>query len=68
MVIVFSDEMGGAWLPSGDQLARLIAEHLPEARLAEVADGAVSRPDLTAAIVREQTARPSPPRRGDGEK
>jgi pimeloyl-ACP methyl ester carboxylesterase len=53
MVVVFSDEMGGAWLPQSDEIARVINEHLPKARLAPVADGIISRPDLTAAIIRD---------------
>jgi pimeloyl-ACP methyl ester carboxylesterase len=51
--ILFSDVMGGAWLPVGDELARLIRQHLPEARLVPIADGIASRPDLTAGIVRD---------------
>jgi pimeloyl-ACP methyl ester carboxylesterase len=37
-------------------LAARIPELLPDARLEEVADGAMSRPDLTAAVVRRITA------------
>lgn len=59
LVIVFSDNMGGPWLPPGDELARVIGKELPGARLAPVEDGIASRPDLTAAIVRELAAAPA---------
>lgn len=68
MVVVFSDEMGGAWLPQGEEMARVVGEHLPDARLVPVADGVVSRPDLTAAVIREQAARPSISSAPSGEK
>jgi hypothetical protein len=51
--ILFSDEMGGAWLPRGGELAGLLSEHLPEARLVPIADGIASRPDLTADVIRD---------------
>ena len=38
------------------ELAERIPELLPEARIESVADGAVSRPDLTAAVVRRITS------------
>jgi pimeloyl-ACP methyl ester carboxylesterase len=41
------------WFPA--ELAERIPALLPEARLERVADGAVSRPDLTAAVVRRIT-------------
>jgi pimeloyl-ACP methyl ester carboxylesterase len=56
LVVVYSDEMGGAWLPQGDEMARIVAERLPEARLEPVPDGVVSRPDMTAAIIRDLAA------------
>jgi pimeloyl-ACP methyl ester carboxylesterase len=58
LVIVYSEEMGGAWLPAGDEMSRRVSEHLPEARLEQVEDGIVSRPDLTAAIVRSLSSPP----------
>jgi pimeloyl-ACP methyl ester carboxylesterase len=58
LAIVYSETMGGAWLPAGDELARRVAEHLPEARLEPVADGIASRPELTAAVVRSLSSAP----------
>jgi hypothetical protein len=42
------------WFPP--ELAERIPLLLPEAHVEEVADGALSRPDLTAAVVRRITA------------
>jgi hypothetical protein len=53
---IYSDEMGGPWFPPARELKAVIRRQLPEARMSEVADGIVSRPDLTAAIVRQVTA------------
>ncbi|MGH2957882.1 MAG: alpha/beta fold hydrolase [Solirubrobacterales bacterium] len=58
LAIVYSETMGGAWLPAGEEMARRVAEHLPEARLEPVDDGIVSRPDLTAAVVRSLSSAP----------
>jgi pimeloyl-ACP methyl ester carboxylesterase len=55
--ILSSPEMGGPWFPAGPKLAALIHELLPDAHLEPVDDGMVSRPDLTAGIVRRVTAR-----------
>jgi len=40
--------------------APLAAKLLPDARQAEIADGVVSRPDLTAGLVRRATGAPEP--------
>jgi pimeloyl-ACP methyl ester carboxylesterase len=53
LVILFSDEMGGAWLPAGKEMAKVVGEHLPEARRVPIADGLVSRPDLAAEVIRD---------------
>jgi hypothetical protein len=55
--ILSSPETGGAWFPPGPKLEGLIKRELPGARLERVEDGVVSRPDLTAAVVRLITAR-----------
>jgi hypothetical protein len=44
---------GNIWFPA--ELVDTIHRDVPEARIEEVADGAVSRPDLTAEIVRRIT-------------
>jgi pimeloyl-ACP methyl ester carboxylesterase len=53
LTILFSDEMGGAWLPRGEELAGVLGEHLPDAQLVPIADGIASRPDLTAEVIRD---------------
>lgn len=57
LVIVYSDDMGGAWLPHGGELADLLGELLPQARIQPVEDGITSRPDLTAAVIRDLESR-----------
>ena len=49
---------GAGWWPTGPALEALIEELLPDAHLEHVEDGVVSRPDLTAQIVRRLTAAP----------
>jgi pimeloyl-ACP methyl ester carboxylesterase len=44
---------GNAWFPV--ELAETVRREAPEARLAEVEDGAISRPDITAEYVRRIT-------------
>lgn len=53
LVVLYSDNMGGDWLPPGEEMARAIGEHLPEARLVAIDDGIVSRPDLAAEVIRD---------------
>jgi pimeloyl-ACP methyl ester carboxylesterase len=53
---IYSDEMGGPWFPPARQITAIIREHLPDAHTTELEDGIVSRPDLTAAVVRGITA------------
>ena len=52
--LVIAFEGAGAWF-TGDLVART-NEYLPEARLERLEAGAISRPDLTAAVVRQVTA------------
>lgn len=54
--ILANDAMTGGWFPIGRALVELVDRLLPEAHLAQVADGLVSRPDETARIVRQITA------------
>ena len=55
--ILTSPEIAGPWFPAGPKLEALIERLLPDAHLEPVEDGVVSRPDLTARIVRRITAR-----------
>jgi pimeloyl-ACP methyl ester carboxylesterase len=50
-----SDQIAGPWFPAGDEMHRLIEPVLPKAHHEKIADGIVSRPDLTAEIVRRIT-------------
>ena len=51
--IIVTPETAGSWFPKGDETLRIIGELLPEARVVEVEDGALSRPDLSADVVRQ---------------
>jgi hypothetical protein len=48
--------MGGGWFPSGREAVQLSRRLFPEAHVEEIEDGIMSRPELTAAIVRRVTA------------
>ena len=54
--VLVGEALGGPWFPSGDEAERIAERELPEARVGRVADGVISRPDQTAAVVRELTA------------
>jgi pimeloyl-ACP methyl ester carboxylesterase len=56
---VVSAQRGTAsvWFPPPAELERITAEALPQARLVRTEDGPMSRPDETAAAIREVTAR-----------
>jgi pimeloyl-ACP methyl ester carboxylesterase len=51
-----AENTGGGWFPAGREAARLSRELFPDAHVEEVEEGVVSRPDLTAAVVRRVTA------------
>ena len=55
LVILLSDSITGGWWPGPDLLKPLLAKFFPEAVVETVDDGIISRPDLTAAFVRERT-------------
>jgi pimeloyl-ACP methyl ester carboxylesterase len=55
VVILLSEEITGGWWPGPDAMIPIIREHLPEAVVERVEDGIISRPDQTAAFVRERT-------------
>lgn len=62
--LVIAYEGAGAWFPS--DLTEVGRRSLPEARFVKLEGGALTRPELTAAVVRDLTGasseRPSPPR------
>ena len=54
--VLVTDGLTGNWFPTGTELAEVVGRLLPEANVAQIADGWVSRPDETAAVVRRITA------------
>jgi hypothetical protein len=54
--ILTSPDVAGPWFPGGKEFIRLVGPVFEDAHTEEVADGIVSRPDLTAAVVRRITA------------
>jgi pimeloyl-ACP methyl ester carboxylesterase len=56
--LLHSPRVGGGWFPTGAELATTIERLLPETHVVEVEDGLVSRPDLTAGVVRRITSKP----------
>jgi pimeloyl-ACP methyl ester carboxylesterase len=50
--IVHAERLSGGWFPQGPTLVKLARRIVPEARLEQVDDGIVSRPEQTAGIVR----------------
>jgi hypothetical protein len=50
--LLCSETMGGGWFPAGKEAMNLARKLFPEAHVEEVEDGLMSRPDLTAAVVR----------------
>ena len=53
--ILVGDHVGGGWFPNAAKMAEVFRETFPEARIERIADGLVSAPELTAAVVRERT-------------
>ncbi len=56
LIVLTSPGAASPWWPSVEDMVRLVAELLPEARVEEAEDGLVTRPDQAAAIVRSVTA------------
>jgi pimeloyl-ACP methyl ester carboxylesterase len=54
--LLTSPVTAGTWFPSSEKLHEVLGALLPDAHLDEIDDGIVSRPDLTAGIVRRMTA------------
>jgi len=55
LVVLLSDAITGGWWPGPDVMRPLLRQHFPDAIVEPVADGIISRPDLTAGFVRERT-------------
>jgi pimeloyl-ACP methyl ester carboxylesterase len=54
--LLCSENAGGGWFPGGREAVRLSRELFPDAHVELLDDGIISRPDLTAAVVRGVTA------------
>jgi pimeloyl-ACP methyl ester carboxylesterase len=63
--VLVSERMAGGWFPAGAEMARVVERVLPEARVVDVSDGMVSRPDETAAVIRGITAAAAADASGD---
>jgi pimeloyl-ACP methyl ester carboxylesterase len=55
LVILLSHAITGGWWPGPDTMRPLLRKHFPEAVVESVENGIISRPDLTAAVVRQCT-------------
>jgi pimeloyl-ACP methyl ester carboxylesterase len=55
--VLVTDGITGGWFPTGADLTAVVRDLLPEARIDEIEDGWVSRPDEAARIVRRITAK-----------
>jgi pimeloyl-ACP methyl ester carboxylesterase len=51
-----AENTGGGWFPAGREAAKLSRQLFPDAHVEVLEEGIVSRPDLTAAVVRRVTA------------
>jgi len=54
--LLCAEATGGGWFPSGREAAELSRQLFPDAHVEEIEEGIVSRPDLTAEVVRRVTA------------
>jgi pimeloyl-ACP methyl ester carboxylesterase len=54
--LLCAENTGGGWFPSGREALKLSRQLFPDAHVEAIDDGIVSRPDLTAAVVRRVTA------------
>jgi pimeloyl-ACP methyl ester carboxylesterase len=55
LVVLLSEAITGGWWPGPDTMRPLLRRHFPQAVIATIEDGIISRPDLTAAVIRERT-------------
>jgi pimeloyl-ACP methyl ester carboxylesterase len=56
-VLISATRQATNWYPEPDELERLTREQLPEARIVRTDDGPATRPEQTAAAIREAAAR-----------
>src|SRR5439155_25356188 len=56
LVVLRGREIAGAWLPPEKDLDELMATLLPDARVEQLSEGPVSRPDVAAQMVRRIVA------------
>ena len=55
LVVLLSHAITGGWWPGPEVMGPLLREYFPEAAVQVIEDGIISRPDLTAAAIRERT-------------
>lgn len=55
LAVLLSADVGAGWFPKPEVLRPLVRRHMPDAAVEEVEDGIISRPELTAAVIRERT-------------
>ena len=53
--VLLSHAITGGWWPGPDTMRPLLRERFPDAVIETIEDGIISRPDLTAAVVRQRT-------------
>ncbi len=53
--LLWSPDMVGPWFPPVQEVKQVLSRELPEAQLETIDDGLVSRPELTAEVVRRVT-------------
>lgn len=50
--VIVTREGAGPWFPGGPETSRVLRESLPDAHISEIEDGPLSRPDLSAELLR----------------
>jgi pimeloyl-ACP methyl ester carboxylesterase len=55
LVVLLSHAITGGWWPGPDTMRPLLRKRFPDAVIETIEDGIISRPDLTAAVVRQRT-------------
>jgi pimeloyl-ACP methyl ester carboxylesterase len=54
--ILCAEAAGGGWFPAGREAAELSRQLFPDAHVEQIEEGIVSRPDLTATVIRRVSA------------
>ena len=54
--LLYSENLSGGWFPAGEEARRMSRRLFPRAHVEKLDDGMISRPDLTAGVVRRITS------------